>query len=403
MNMIEDIQKHFPILSREVNGKKLVYLDSAASALKPKCVADAVSEYYTMGTANVHRGVHHLSERATQLFELSRQKVAKFINAPESHTIFVPGTTVGINMVRLALESFFSPGDEIILSQLEHHSNLVPWQMLTKRTGAKIRVIPVTPDQRLDMDAYKGLLSKRTKLVTLTHVSNAVGTINPVKEMVALAREAGALTLIDGAQGVCHVKVDVKDLDCDFYVFSGHKLFGPTGVGVVYGRKGVLDNLEPVMGGGSMIASVDYETSTYADLPYRWEAGTPSISGVIGMGEAISFLERTGWDFIERQERILLNLAVKELSKIEGVTVYGPKSERAPIFSFTMGEVHPHDIGSILDSEGVAVRAGHHCCQPLMKKLGVPATTRASFAFYNKEDDVYRLCEAIIKVKGIFG
>ncbi|MGE0173842.1 MAG: aminotransferase class V-fold PLP-dependent enzyme [Oligoflexales bacterium] len=399
---IEQIQKQFPILSREVNGKSLVYLDSAASALKPKCVADAVSEYYTNGTANVHRGVHHLSERATQLFELGRQKVAKFINAPESHTIFVPSTTFGINMARLALEPMFTAGDELIISQLEHHSNLIPWQMLAKRTGAKIRVIPLKPEGTLDIEAYKALINKRTKLVAVSHVSNAIGTINPVKEIVAIARQAGALTLIDGAQAVCHLRVDVQDLDCDFYVFSGHKLFGPTGVGVLYGRKGVLDDLEPVIGGGSMIASVDYEQSTYADLPYRWEAGTPSISGVIGMGEAISFLEKTGWDFIQKQENTLLQLAWKELSRIEGLTVYGPRSERAPIFSFTLGDVHPHDIGSILDAEGVAVRAGHHCCQPLMKKIGVPATTRASFAFYNREEDVYRLCDAILQVKKVF-
>jgi cysteine desulfurase/selenocysteine lyase len=401
---IKEIQSQFPTLGRLVHGKRLAYLDNAATALKPRSVIKAVDDYYEFETANVHRGVHYLSEQATQKYEESRKAIAEFVKARSlKEVIFTPGTTLGINMLRIALEDEFGPGDEIIITELDHHSNIVPWQMLAKRRGCTLKVIPITDDGELVMETYQRLLTKKTRLVALSHISNAIGTVNPIKEITRMAHEVGAWVMVDGAQSACHMPINVQELDCDFFIFSGHKVFGPTGIGILYGKEQILEKLTPPIGGGSMIRTVDMDKSTYADLPARFEAGTPHISGAIGLGAAVRFVEQVGWETIIEQERKVSAYAYERLASLPGVKVIGPVNNHASIFSFVMEGIHPHDVGSIVDESGVAIRVGHHCCQPLMKRLNFPATARASFAFYNDEADVDQLCLGLAKVKEIFG
>lgn len=402
----EDIRKHFPILRREVRGgRPFIYLDNAATTLKPSVVADAVHRYYSMETSSVHRGVHELSEKATELYEAARRGVAQFLNAkrPEE-IIFTAGTTAGINMLAQALgQGYFKPGDEIILTQLEHHANIVPWQMLAQRLGCVIKVAPINQRGEIILDEYKKLFTPRTKLVSTTYVSNAIGSILPVKKMISIAHENGARVLIDAAQAVAHLPIDVQELDCDYLVFSGHKIFAPTGTGVIYGKFSYLDALPPVIGGGAMIQQVSFEKTTYAGLPERLEAGTPNISGVLGLGEAIRFVNEIGFPSIQYHEDKLFNYASERLQKIPGLNIIGNAENKAPIFSFTMNGIHPHDMGTLLDQQGVAIRSGHHCCQPLMKFYQIPATSRASFSFYNNEDDVDALDAAIRGAREVFG
>lgn len=401
----EDIRKHFPILRREVRGGPLVYLDNASTTLKPQVVADAVHRHYLMETSNVHRGVHELSEKATENYEATRRDVARFLNAKRhEEIIFTAGTTSGINMLAQALgQSYLKAGDEIILTQLEHHANIVPWQMLCQRLGCVIKVAPINQNGEIILDEYKKLFTPRTKLVSTTYVSNAIGSIVPLKEMIAIAHDNGARIVVDAAQAVAHMPVNVQELDCDYLVFSGHKIFAPTGSGVLYGKFSYLDALPPVIGGGAMIQQVSFEKTTYACLPERLEAGTPNISGVLGLGEAIRFVNQIGFPTIQAQEEKLFTYASEKLKKIPGLTMIGNAENKAAIFSFTMKGIHPHDMGTLLDQHGVAIRSGHHCCQPLMKFYQVPATSRASFSFYNNEDDVDALDAAIRGAREVFG
>ena len=387
-----------------VKGRPLIYLDSAATAQRPQVVIDAVSRFYSEQNANVHRGVHYLSEVATREFDGARVKVQHFINAPESHEIILThGVTESINLVANSFGAkFIGAGDEILLTMMEHHSNIVPWQLLAERTGAKIRVIPINERGEIELDEYEKMLNPRVKIVGVVHISNALGTINPVKEMIALAHRHGIPVLVDGAQAAPHLKVDVQELDCDFYAFSAHKLCGPTGVGVLYGKSQWLEAMPPFLGGGDMILSVSFEKTTFNSLPYKFEAGTPDIAGVIGLGAAIDYLNRIRLDRIAAYEKELLDYATERVSAIEGLRLIGTAAEKAGVLSFVFDEVHPHDVGTILDQEGVAVRAGHHCAQPAMKFFGVPATTRASFAFYNTKSEVDQLVNAIEKVKMVF-
>jgi cysteine desulfurase/selenocysteine lyase len=401
----ENIRREFPILDQEVRGKPLVFLDSAASSQRPRSVIDAVTWYEEHDHANVHRGVHTLSQRATDAFEGAREKVRGFINAEStSEIIFVRGTTEGINLVASSFgQKFIGEGDEIIISHMEHHANIVPWQMLCERNKAVLRVIPMDERGELDYQAYLDLLGPRTKIVALNHVSNALGTINPVKQYVAAAREKGIPILLDGAQAVPHMPVDVRDLDCDFYVFSSHKMYGPTGVGVLYGRKSLLEQLPPYQGGGDMILAVTFEKTLYNELPYRLEAGTPNISGVVGLGAAVDFLQRVGIDNAERREQELLAYATSALENIPGLRMIGTASHKAGVMSFVMERAHPHDIGTILDTEGVAVRTGHHCAMPVMDFFKVPATARASLGIYNTRLDIDKLVEALQRVREVLG
>jgi len=401
----ENIRREFPILDQKVRGKPLVFLDSAASSQRPRSVIDAVTWYEEHDHANVHRGVHTLSQRATDAFEGAREKVRGFINAEStSEIIFVRGTTEGINLVASSFgQKFIGEGDEIIISHMEHHANIVPWQMLCERNKAVLRVIPMDERGELDYQAYLDLLGPRTKIVALNHVSNALGTINPVKQYVAAAREKGIPILLDGAQAVPHMPVDVRDLDCDFYVFSSHKMYGPTGVGVLYGRKSLLEQLPPYQGGGDMILAVTFEKTLYNELPYRLEAGTPNISGVVGLGAAVDFLQRVGIDNAERREQELLAYATSALENIPGLRMIGTASHKAGVMSFVMERAHPHDIGTILDTEGVAVRTGHHCAMPVMDFFKVPATARASLGIYNTRLDIDKLVEALQRVREVLG
>jgi cysteine desulfurase/selenocysteine lyase len=397
------VRRDFPVLAQEINGKPLVYLDNAATAQKPRAVIDAVSAYYERHNANVHRGVHTLSVRATELYEGAREKVRALINATDlSEVILVRGTTEGINLVANAFGARVRSGDEIVISAMEHHSNIVPWQMLCERTGARLRVIPMGRDGDLLLDEYRRMLGEKTRIVAVTHVSNSLGTVNPVREMIAMAHEHGIPVLVDGAQAVPHRRVDVRALGADFYVFSGHKMFGPTGAGVVYGRRALLEELPPWQGGGDMISSVTFEKTTYNILPHRFEAGTPDIAAVVGLGAAVDYLNALGWEAIESYEASLLAYAVENISAVPGVTLIGTPKHRAGVVSFTLGDIHPHDAGMILDHEGVAIRAGHHCTQPVMDFYGVPATNRASVAFYNTRDDIDRLIAGLAKVKELF-
>ena len=398
------IRKDFPILAQQVHGKPLIYLDNAATSQKPKCVIEALTRFYQMDNANIHRGVHQLSERSTQSYEVARGKVQRFLNAANSREIiFVRGATEGINLVAQTYgRTHVSAGDEIVISAMEHHSNIVPWQMLCEEKGAVLRVIPINDRGELEFDQFEKLLNHRTRLVAVSHVSNALGTINPVREIVNTAHSWNVPVLIDGAQAVPHMKVDVRNLDCDFYVFSSHKVFGPTGIGVLYGREQLLEDMPPYQGGGDMISSVTFEKTTYNDLPYKFEAGTPNIAGVIGLGAAIDYLDQIGMDAVAAHEHDLLEYGTRALESISGLRLIGTAREKAGVLSFVIDGVHPHDAGTILDREGVAVRAGHHCAQPVMDRFGVSATTRASLAFYNTREDIDALVAGIQKVKEVF-
>jgi len=399
------IRTDFPLLQTQSHDHPLVYLDNAATSQKPQAVIAALTRYYTNQNANIHRGVYKLSVDATTAYECVREKVANFIGTGQTHEIiFVRGTTEAINLVAASWGGQnIKAGDQIILSELEHHSNIVPWQLLAQRTGAKICVIPITDAGELRLDEYEKLLNDTTRLVGITHISNALGTINPVKQITALAHKYGAKVLVDGAQSVPHIPVNVKDIDCDFFAFSGHKICGPTGVGVLWARQEILEAMPPYQGGGDMISSVTFEQSTWNAVPYKFEAGTPNIAGVIGLGAAIDYVTGIGMDKIVAYENELLGYALEKISAIKGVRIVGSAKQRAAVISFVMDGVHPHDIGTILDGQGVAIRTGHHCCQPVMDRLNIPATARASLAFYNNREDVDRLLDAIKKVREIFG
>jgi len=402
---VERIRAEFPALARQVRGHPLVYLDNAATTQKPRRVIDAVSRYYERDNANVHRGVHLLSERATAAYEHARGRIGRFLNAADRREIvFVRGATEGINLVAQSYgRTRLRPGDEVLISTMEHHSNIVPWQLVCEQTGAALRVIPMDDRGELQLDAYQRLLSDRTRIVALVHVSNALGTVNPVALMAERAHQAGAVVLVDGAQAVAHAPVDVRALGADFYVLSGHKMYGPTGIGALYGRADLLDAMPPWQGGGDMIASVSFERTTFNQVPYKFEAGTPHIAGAIGLAEAVAFLEQIGLDQVAAAEHRLLDYANVRLSGIRGLCLVGTSRDKAAIISFTVDGVHPHDVGTVLDTEGVAVRAGHHCCQPLMTRLGVDATVRASLGLYNTPADIDALASALARVREVFG
>src|SRR5712691_5507738 len=402
---VQRIREDFPVLRQTVNGKPLVYLDNAASSQVPQVVIDRGSIYLEHEHSNIHRGVHYLSQKATTAYEGAREKVRRFINAREAREcIFVRGATEGINLVMHGYgRKFIGAGDEIIISALEHHANIVPWQMLCEEKGARLRVIPMNDAGELLMDEYQALLNERTKFVAVTHVSNALGSVVPVKEIIESAHKYGAPVLIDGAQWAPHARIDVQDLDCDFYTFSGHKIFAPTGSGVVYGKAALLEKMNPFQGGGDMIKSVTFEKTIYADLPNKFEAGTPAIASQIGLGAAIDYLNIIGREKAAAYEHELLNYATERLSAIEGVRIIGTAREKLGVLSFVIEDIHPHDIGTILDQRGIAVRAGHHCAQPVMQRFKVPATARASFAFYNTREEVDVLVSAIERVIEVFG
>lgn len=399
------IRADFPILAQKIGGKPLVYLDNGATSQKPQAVIDALDHYYSAENSNIHRGVHSLSERATAAYEAAREKVRGFINAEsDKEIIFVRGTTEAINLVAQSYgRSFLKAGDEIVVSAMEHHSNIVPWQMVCEQIGARLRVIPINHDGEIVMEEYRRLLNDRTKFVAVTHVSNALGTIVPVKEIITLAQQRGVPVLLDGAQAVPHLKVNVRELGCDFYAFSGHKMFGPTGIGVLYGRRGLLEKMPPYQGGGDMISLVTFEKTHYNVLPYKFEAGTPNIAGVIGLGAAVDYLQGLDWQQVAAHEHELLARGTEALSEIVPVRIIGTAREKAGVLSFVLDHVHAHDVGTILDQEGVAVRAGHHCAMPVMQRFGVPATTRASFAFYNTVEEIDVLVRAIHRVLKVFG
>jgi cysteine desulfurase/selenocysteine lyase len=397
---IQKIRADFPILLQEVNGKPLVYFDNGATSQKPKVVIDAITKYYEEINANIHRGVHALSQLATDAYEVSRQKIQHHINAKFSYeVIFTSGTTLAVNAVANGFASIVKTGDEILVSALEHHSNIVPWQMLCERTGATLKVIPMNEKGELIMSEFNKLLSEKTKIVAVNHISNALGTINPIEYMIEKAHQVGAAILIDGAQAVPHLKPNVQALDCDFYVFSGHKICGPTGVGILYGKEEWLRKLPPYQGGGEMIATVSFEKTTYADLPHKFEAGTPNIEGGIVLGTAIDYLNEIGLENIALYERELLNYATEKLLKIEGLKIYGTAKEKTSVISFNIEGIHPYDIGTIIDKLGIAVRTGHHCAQPIMDFYKIPGTIRASFAFYNTKEEINIFVEAVQKAK----
>ncbi|HEX5835385.1 MAG TPA: cysteine desulfurase [Pyrinomonadaceae bacterium] len=401
---VERIRADFPVLHQTVNGKPLVYLDNAASSQVPQVVIDRGSVYLEQEHSNIHRGVHYLSQRATTAYEGAREKVKRFINAREAREcIFVRGATEGINLVMYGYgRKFIGEGDEIIISAMEHHANIVPWQMLCEEKGARLRVIPMNDAGELLLDEYDALLNERTKLVGVVHVSNALGTINPVKQMIAQAHKYGIPVIVDGAQAAPHMPVDVQDLDADFYVFSGHKMYAPTGSGIVYGKAELLEKMNPFQGGGDMIKTVTFEKTVYADLPNKLEAGTPAIASQIGLGAAIDYLNSIGREQAAAHEAALLRYATERISAIEGVRIIGTAKDKASVLSFVIDDIHPHDIGTILDQEGIAVRAGHHCAQPVMQRFNVPATARASFAFYNTKEEVDVLARTIERVIEIF-
>ena len=397
---INKVRADFPILSRSVNGKPLVYFDNGATSQKPQIVIDAIAKYYQEINANIHRGVHTLSQLATDAYEISRGKLQSHINAKFPHeVIFTSGTTHGINAVANGFASLLKSGDEVLVSAMEHHSNIVPWQMLCERTGAILRVIPMNESGELIMAEYDQLLSDKTKIVTVNHISNALGTVNPVKYMIDKAHEFGAAILIDGAQAVPHLKPDVQALDCDFYVFSGHKICGPTGVGILYGKEAWLNKLPPYQGGGEMIKEVTFEKTTYAELPHKFEAGTPDIAGGIVLGTAVDYMNSVGFDNIQQQELELLQYATKRLLEIEGLKIYGTAKDKTSVVSFNIEGIHPYDIGTIVDKLGIAVRTGHHCAQPIMDFFKIPGTIRASFAFYNTKEEIDVMLDAIKKAQ----
>ena len=401
---VDRVRKDFPVLEREVHGKPLAYLDNAATSQKPRAVIDALTHYYSRYNANIHRGVHTLSEEATVAYEAARDKVRDFIRAPSSEEIvFTRGTTEAINLVA---QSYLRPrvreGDEILISQMEHHSNIVPWQLVREQTGAVLKVAPINERGEIELEQFSNLLGPRTRLVALAHVSNALGTINPVQEMVQLARERGVPVLLDGAQAVPHLPVDVQELGCDFYAFSGHKMYAPTGIGALYGRRELLEEMGPYQGGGEMILSVTFEKTTYNRVPHKFEAGTPNIAGAIGLGTAIEYLLGLDLQAVRAHEDELLEYATKEVSKVPSVRLIGTAASKTGVLSFLLGEIHAHDVGTVLDQEGIAVRTGHHCAQPVMDRFGVTATARASFAVYNTTEEVDRLVEGLHRTLEIF-
>ncbi len=401
---VERLREDFPILSQRVRGKPLVYLDNAATSQKPRVVIDAVSRFYSAENANIHRGVHYLSERATVAYDAARERVARFLNASSAREIvFTRGTTEGINLVAQSWgRSALKPGDEILITGMEHHSNIVPWQLLAAQTGATVRAVPITDAGELDLDAYDRLLTDRTRILAVVHLSNALGSINPVRWLVSRARERGIVSLVDGAQAAPHLPIDVQAIGCDFFAFSGHKVFGPTGVGVLYGRGELLERMPPWQGGGDMIETVTLERSTWAAPPARFEAGTPMIAEVIGLGVALEYVEAIGRSAIGAWEEDLLAYATERVGELDGIRLIGTAREKASVLSFVVDGVHPHDVGAVLDDEGVAIRAGHHCAQPVMQRFGIPATARASFAFYNTRDEIDTLVRGLRRVRTLF-
>jgi cysteine desulfurase/selenocysteine lyase len=399
------IREQFPILHQEINGHPLVYLDNAATSQKPLAVIEAIKHYYEYDNSNVHRGVHTLGSRATDAYEGAREKVARFLNAKRSQEIiFTRGTTTALNLVASSYgRANCKEGDEIVITQMEHHSNLIPWQQVAKATGATLKYIPLQEDGSVDLADVENTITENTKIVAIAHVSNVLGVVNPVKEIAAIAHRTGAVIVIDGAQSTPHMKVDVQDIDADFYAFSGHKMCAPTGIGALYGKKALLENMEPIEFGGEMIDDVGLYESTWKELPWKFEGGTPIIAGAVGLGAAIDFLESIGMDAIAQHESRLSNYALKRLREVEGLTIYGPAERHVGLVTFNLDDVHPHDVATVLDSKGVAVRAGHHCCQPLMRWLKASATARASFYLYNTEEEVDALVSALIQTKEYFG
>ncbi len=401
---IDKIRKDFPILQQQVYGKPLVYFDNAATTQKPQCVINAIVKYYTEANSNIHRGVHFLSQKATLSFENTREVVRKFINAQHTcEIIFTRGTTESINLIAHSFgKKFIGKGDEVMISAMEHHSNIVPWQMICEEKQAILKVIPFHDNGELDTAAFETLISEKTRIIAITHVSNALGSINPIKDLIKIAHARNIPVMIDGAQGIAHSKVDVMDLDCDFYCFSGHKLYGPMGIGVLYGKQEWLNAMPPYQGGGEMIKTVSFEKTTYNELPYKFEAGTPNVGDVLGLGSALQYIEALGIENIAFYENELLDYASNELLKIEGVRIIGTAQHKAAVVSFLIGSIHPYDAGTIIDRFGVAVRTGHHCAQPLMDIYGIPGTIRASFAFYNTKEEIDVMIKAIYKVKEMF-
>ncbi len=403
-NEVENRRDDFPGLKQDINGHPIVYLDSAASAQQPTAVMQAVAEYQQHNHANVHRGVHTLSHRATDAYEGARDKIRGFINAASrSEIVLTSGTTEAINLVAQSYcRPRIGPGDKVLISHLEHHSNIVPWQLLCEQTGAELTVAPIDDHGQLDLDRFTGLLDETVRFVAIAHVSNALGTINPIKDIIAQARQMNIPVLVDGAQGVPHMSIDVQDLDCDFYAFSGHKMFAPTGVGVLYGRESVLEEMPPYQGGGDMILEVSFNGTTYNELPYKFEAGTPNISGVVGLGAAVDYLQAIGMSNIARYEHDLLLYLTEQLQNINGIRLIGTAGKKASVQSFMLDDIHPHDLGTILDHQGIAIRTGHHCAMPVMDYFGVPGTARASLALYNNTTDVDCLAAGLVKAKQIF-
>jgi cysteine desulfurase/selenocysteine lyase len=401
---VDRVRRDFPLLHDTVHGKPLVFLDNAATSQKPQAVIDTLARYYQHQNANIHRGVYTLSQDATDAFEKARKTVARFINAPESReVIFTRGTTESINLVASSLgRSRLKTGDEILITAMEHHSNIVPWQLICEQTGAVLKVIPIDDRGQLEMDKLPGLLTNRTKIVAIVHLSNSLGTINPVKQIAAAAHTAGAIVLVDGAQWVAHGPTDVRDIGCDFYAFSGHKVFGPTGIGALWGRAELLEAMPPYQGGGDMISSVTFAKTTYNVIPHKFEAGTPNIAGAIGLGAALDYVSSIGFDAIAPYEAELFDYAVKKLEDLPGLRMIGRSPHRASVLSFVLEEVHPHDIGTVLDGQGIAIRTGHHCCQPVMDRFDIPATARASLAFYNTRHEVDHLVDALREVINMF-
>jgi cysteine desulfurase / selenocysteine lyase len=401
---VEKIRNDFPVLFQKVHGKNLCYLDNAATTQKPQSVIDEVSKYYETINSNVHRGVHTLSEMATQAYEQSRYKVRDFINASsEKEIIFTRGTTEGINLVAQSFGRMnLNEGDEVIISAMEHHSNIVPWQIICEEKKAKLKVIPIDDNGELIFEEYERLLNGKTKIVSIVYVSNSLGTINPVKKIIDKAHSLGVPVLIDGAQAIQHLKVDIQELDCDFFVFSGHKIYGPTGIGVLYGKRNLLEAMPPYMGGGDMISKVTFEKTTYNQLPHKFEAGTPNIADTIGLGKALEYVTQIGIDKISAYEKELLDYATESLSQVEGLKIIGQAKEKSSVISFVFDNVHPHDVGTFLDFEGIAVRTGHHCTQPVMDRFNIPATTRASFALYNTKEELDVLVNGLKKVLEVF-
>lgn len=403
--IVEEIRNDFPILKRLVNGKPLVYLDNAATSQKPQAVIDALTQYYTFDNANIHRGLYFLSELATEQYETARLKVKELINAMSvSEIVFVRGATEAINLVASSLckAKHFNDGDEVLISHMEHHANIVPWQLMSGRKKINLKVIPITDEGELDMDAFEKMINEKTKLVSVVHISNSLGTVNPVKKIIDIAHSRGVPVLLDGAQAVPHYKIDVQELDADFYVFSGHKVFGPTGIGVLYGKTEFLEMMPPYQGGGDMIRTVTFEKTTFDDIPRKFEAGTPNIAGGIGLGAAIDYLNQFDRNSLIEHENFLLQYGTEQLLKIEGLRIIGTAKVKASVISFVIDGIHPYDIGTIIDTDGIAIRTGHHCTQPIMQRYNVSATARASFAFYNTKEEIDKLVLGILKVKKMF-